>query len=290
MRTETDFSGLWIPLVTPFRKGRVDHIALAALVKHLSGCGVAGFVACGSTGEAAALDSSEQLAVLDTVLAASTGLPVAMGLSGHQLAETRRWLTVLCERPIAGLLVPPPTYIRPSQEGLLSWFRTLADAATVPLIVYDIPYRTGATIQRDTLLALAQHPRIAAVKDCGGDPAKTLAVLSQGQLQVLAGEDLQIFASVAQGAVGAIAASAHWGTTSFVRLLGLLREGDLPAARAQWHRLVPWIEMAFAEPNPAMIKAALARDGRIRNELRLPMTRATAARAAQARIRRRQKS
>jgi 4-hydroxy-tetrahydrodipicolinate synthase len=281
VRTETDFSGLWIPLVTPFHKGRVDHPALAALVQRLGGCGVAGFVACGSTGEAAALDTHEQLALLDTVMAASTGLPVVMGLSGYQLKDTCHWLTTLCEHPIAGVLVPPPAYIRPSQAGLLRWFQTLADAATVPLIVYDIPYRTGVTITRDTLLTLGHHPRIRAVKDCGGDAGKTLAVLAQGRLQVLAGEDLQIFASVAQGAVGAIAASAHVGTSDFVHLLHLLRDGDLPAARALWNRLVPWIELAFAEPNPALIKAALARAGHIRNELRLPMQRASSARVAQ---------
>ena len=281
MGTATDFSGLWIPLVTPFRKGQVDAAAARALVRHLAGTGIAGFVVCGSTGEAAALDEAEQLALLDLVLENAAGLPVVMGLSGYHLDETRRWAARLCERPVAGLLVPPPLYIRPSQAGVLHWYRSLADTAGAPLIVYDIPYRTGTTINRDTLLQLATHPQIAAVKDCGGDAGKTLALLAQGQMQVLAGEDLQLFAAVAQGAVGAITASAHVGTPAFVRLLAQLQAGDLGAARLLWQRLVPWIELAFAEPNPALIKAALAREGHIRNELRPPMTRASATRVAQ---------
>jgi 4-hydroxy-tetrahydrodipicolinate synthase len=198
-----------------------------------------------------------------------------MGLSGYHLPQTCRWIGTLCQRPLAGLLLPPPHYIRPSQVGLLQWFTSLADVSSVPVIAYDIPGRTGVTIERQTLLELGHHPRIRAVKDCGGDAAKTLAVIAQGQLQVLAGEDLQMFATVAQGGVGAIAASAHVGTARFVRMLALLRAGDLPAARAVWRDLVPWIELAFSEPNPAVIKAALAHGGELHNELRAPMQQAT---------------
>jgi 4-hydroxy-tetrahydrodipicolinate synthase len=157
-----DFSGLWIPLVTPFRDGAVDHAALAALTRRLAADGVAGFVVCGSTGEAAALDEAEQLASLDTVQAAAGGLPVVMGLSGYHLGKTTAWVRKLSERPLAGLLVPAPHYIRPSQAGLLEWFRAIADASSVPVLIYDIPYRTGATLSRETLLALAAHPRIRA--------------------------------------------------------------------------------------------------------------------------------
>ncbi len=165
----TPFQGLWIPLVTPFHDGAVDHPALAKLTTRLATQGVAGLVACGSTGEAAALDEAEQLAVLETVLGAAQGLPVVMGLSGYHLGQTLEWVRTLAQYPVAGLLVPAPHYIRPSQEGLLHWFRTLADASTVPLIVYDIPYRTGASLTTETLLMLADHPRIRAIKDCGGN-------------------------------------------------------------------------------------------------------------------------
>lgn len=272
----TLFRGLWIPLVTPFHDGAVDHPALTKLTKTLADQGIAGFVACGSTGEAAALDKAEQLAVLETALGASQGLPVVMGLSGYHLGHTLEWVHTLAQYPLAGLLVPAPHYIRPSQEGLLQWFRTLADASAAPLIVYDIPYRTGATLATDTLLALAEHPRIRAIKDCGGNIAKTQALIADGRLAVLAGEDAQMFSTLALGGDGAIAASAHWQAPRFVELMELLRAGHLPEARRVWQTLLPWIETCFAEPNPAPLKAALAHAGWMRNELRAPMMAASA--------------
>lgn len=273
----TPFQGLWIPLVTPFHDGAVDHPSLARMTKKLAGQGIAGFVACGSTGEAAALDKAEQLAVLETVLDASQGLPVVMGLSGYHLGQTQEWVQTLARYPLAGLLVPAPHYIRPSQHGLLVWFRALADASAAPLVVYDIPYRTGATLATDTLLALAEHPRICAIKDCGGNAAKTQALIADGRLAVLAGEDAQMFTTLALGGHGAIAASAHWQAPRFVALMELLRAGDLSEARRVWQALLPWVEACFAEANPAPLKAVLAHAGWMRNELRAPMTAASAA-------------
>ena len=275
--SHTPFQGLWIPLLTPFKDGAVDHPALAALTAKLRTQGVTGFVACGSTGEAAALDKAEQLAVLETVLGAAQGLPVVMGLSGYHLGQTLDWVRTLACYPLAGLLVPAPHYIRPSQDGLLHWFRALADASHVPLIVYDIPYRTGATLSTDTLLALAEHPRIRAIKDCGGDAAKTQALIADGRLAVLAGEDAQMFTTLAWGGAGAIAASAHWQAPRFVELMEQLRLGDLPQARRLWQALQPWLAACFAEPNPAPLKALLAEEGWMRNELRAPMMAASAA-------------
>jgi len=273
--TATDFSGLWVALVTPFRDGAVDHTALAALVRRLADDGVTGFVPCGSTGEAAALDEAEQLAVLDTVLTAAGGLPVVMGVSGYHLGKATAWARKLSERPLAGLLVAAPHYIRPSQAGVLEWFHAIADASTVPVLVYDIPYRTGVTIARETMLALAEHPRIRGIKDCGGDMAKTRAVIADGRLQVLTGEDHQIFATMAEGGVGAIAASGHVQTKRLVRLVRLLAENRLAEARAEWQPLQPLLEMLFAEPNPGPLKALLAHAGELRDELRSPMTRAS---------------
>ncbi len=275
MRPSIDFSGLWIPLVTPFHDGLVDHTALTRLVKRYALAGVAGFVVCGSTGEAASLDEAEQLAVLDTVLAASDERPLIMGLSGYNLPQTLAWVRALCSHPgaarLAGLLVPAPHYIRPSQAGLLGWFKAIADQAACPVVVYDIPQRTGVTLAPDTLLALAHHPNIRAVKDCGHDAAKTQALIADGRLQILAGEDQQMFTTMALGGVGAIAASAHLHTAQFVDMVRLLRQGDLTQARALWAPLVPVIDALFAEPNPASIKAALASEGWLQNELRPPM-------------------
>jgi 4-hydroxy-tetrahydrodipicolinate synthase len=273
----SDFSGLWIPLVTPFRDGAVDHPALARLADRLASAGIAGFVVCGSTGEAAALDEDEQLAVLDTVARSAPAVPRVMGISGYHLGKTVAWVRRLSDRGLAGLLVPAPSYIRPSQAGLLTWFRTLADASAAPVLIYDIPYRTGISIARETLLELAAHPRIRAIKDCGGDPAKTRALIADGRLQVLAGEDGQIFGTVAEGGAGAIAASAHLQTERFARVIGLLREGRLAGARALWQPLLPLIESLFADANPGPLKAVLAHEGWLHDELRPPMTRAPAA-------------
>jgi 4-hydroxy-tetrahydrodipicolinate synthase len=272
------FSGLWIALVTPFdADDRVDHGALSALVQHLARQGVAGFVACGSTGEGAALSPEEQLAVLDTALAAAQGLPVLMGLNGNRLQAVREQLEAVATRPVAGVLLAAPSYIRPSQEGLLNWFGTLADASPVPVVLYDIPYRTGSTIELSTLLTLAAHPRIQAIKDCGGDAAKTAALIADGRLAVLAGEDAQIFTSVALGAAGAIAASAHLHTDRFARVIALLQAGALQEARALWMPLLPWVQAVFAEPNPGPIKALLAQAGMMEDRLRAPMVGASRA-------------
>lgn len=277
MPTSPDFTGLWIPLITPFQHGAVDHPALRRLVKHFADAGVTGFVACGSTGEAAALDKSEQLEVLDTVLQASAGLPVVMGLSGYHLGDTQAWVEKLNQQPIAGLLVPAPHYIRPSQAGLQHWFTALADTAARPLIIYDIPYRTGSQLTRETLLTLAAHPNIRAIKDCGGDADKTQALINDGRLQVLAGEDGQILATLTMGGVGAIAASAHLKTAQFVQVLKAMRQGERSQVQQLWEPLPALVQAVFAEPNPALIKAALARQGLIHNELRLPMMPASAA-------------
>lgn len=270
-----DFSGLWIPLVTPLRNGAVDHPALAALTTRLAAQGIAGFVVCGSTGEAAALDEPERLAVLDTVASAAPGVPRVMGLGGEHLGHALDSVRRLAGRGLAALLVPAPSYIRPSQAGLAQWFTAIADASDVPLLVYDIPYRTGSTLARETLLSLAAHPRIVGVKDCSGDPAKVRALIADGRLQVLAGEDAQVLATMAEGGTGAIAASAHVHTPRWVRLVAALKSGRLTEGRALWQPLAPLVEALFAEPNPGPVKALLAASGEMTAELRAPMTGAT---------------
>ena len=276
-----DFSGLWIPLVTPFRSDgaadAVDHQALAHLVRHYRDCGVSGFVACGTTGETAALSGAEQQEVLATLLAHSDGLPVVMGVGGYNLREAIGAGQAAVLQGAYGLLVAAPHYIRPSQAGVCDWFERIADACDKPLIVYDVPYRTGIEMSLETLQRLARHPRICAIKDCGGSAGKTQQLIADGQLQVLAGEDHQLFGTVAAGGRGAISASAHLQTAQFVEVIRLLRKGRMFEARALWQPLVPLISAMFSEPNPAAIKYALAQAGWLENRLRPPMQ-ATAAR------------
>lgn len=272
---DPDFSGLWIPLITPFFNGEIDKQSLEKLISLYKNSGIAGLVVCGSTGEAAALSDDEQLDVLEIVIQEAAGLPVIFGASGYHLGKTAARIKTLGTLGIAGILLSAPHYIRPAQPGLIDWFTTLADSSAVPLIVYDIPYRTGVELRLETLLTLASHARICGVKDCGGDTAKTAALIADGRLQVLCGEDANIFSTMAQGGDGAIAAAAHVHTARFVKIIELLKAGKTAEVSALWEPLLPLIEAMFSEPNPGPLKALLACDGLIQNELRSPMTRAS---------------
>ncbi|AXK57335.1 MULTISPECIES: 4-hydroxy-tetrahydrodipicolinate synthase [Pseudomonas] len=275
----SSFQGIWVPIVTPFHNGAIDFAALRRLSAHLLESGVAGLVVCGTTGEAAALDKDEQLAVLDAVLEQAPAGRVIMGLAGNNLKSLLNLQTEILKRPVAALLVPAPYYIRPSQAALESFFHSVADASSVPLIVYDIPYRTGVNLDKDTLLNIVRHPRIAAVKDCGGNLDKTLALLASGTVEVLCGEDLQLFSALCLGASGAIAAAAHIRPELFVQLQRQVRDQQLDAARTTFRQLVPLIQALFAEPNPAPVKALLAHQGLIEPHLRAPMHDCSAATA-----------
>lgn len=265
------FRGIWVALATPFRSGEVDFPALQGLVSKLLEDGVAGFVVCGTTGEAAALSHDEQLAVLDAVLQWVPPQQVIMGLAGNNLRELLAFQQAVQRRSLAGVLVPAPYYIRPSQQGIEAFFHTVADASSVPVVLYDIPYRTGARIERETLRRIVRHPNIAAIKDCAGDVETTLALIADGNVEVLTGEDLQIFANLCLGGAGAISASAHVRADLYVQMQRQMDANDLSAARRTFYRLLPWMQAAFAEPNPAAVKAALALQGLIANELREPM-------------------
>ncbi|WP_211472262.1 4-hydroxy-tetrahydrodipicolinate synthase [Collimonas humicola] len=275
------FTGIWVPLVTPFSHGQVDHAALRKLVHRYAEAGVSGLVALGTTGEAAALDQLEQRAVVATVVEAAAGLPVVVGLAGNHHGQLRENLLHFSAADIAGFLIPAPYYVRPSQQGLLDHFSILADASPVPLVLYDIPYRTGVQIELQTLLTLAAHPQIQAVKDCSGSPATTQALIANGRLQVLAGEDGNVFNTLCMGGSGAIAASAHVQPQRFVALYRAVSEQRLHDARAIFHELAPLIRLMFAEASPGPVKAMLAQQGWISDELRAPMTKASPALRAQ---------
>lgn len=265
------FQGIWAPLVTPFHNGAIDFVGLRRLVSHLLEKGIDGLVVCGTTGEPAAMGKHEQLAVLDAVLELVPAQRVVMGLAGNNLTELLQFQSEILKRPVAGLLVPAPYYIRPSQAGLEVFFRTVADASSVPLILYDIPYRTGVVFEQATLLNIVAHERIVAIKDCGGNFSNTLALLDSGQVDVLCGEDNQIFNALCLGAKGAIAASAHVHPELFVQLHRQIRDNQLAEGRATFFRLLPLINSLFLEPNPAPVKTALALQGLIGDELRAPM-------------------
>jgi len=269
--------GIWVPIVTPFQNGQIDFPALKRCAAELIEAGTSGIIACGTTGEPASMSDEEQLAVLDAVLEVVPAGRVAMGLSDNNLVSALERLKRICERPVAGVLVPAPYYIRPSQAGLVEYFRSVADASSAPIIIYNIPYRTGAVMELATLRAIAAHERVVALKDCGGDLGLTMQLIADGKLAVLAGEDQQGLINLALGGAGVIAASAHIRPDLWARLPKLVADGKLDEARSIFYRLLPMIQLAFREPNPGPVKAALAMLGKMRDELRSPMQAATPA-------------
>lgn len=265
-----DLSGFWIPLVTPFRGDQLDLPALQRLVGHLAKTPITGFVACGSTGEAESLTHAEQLAVLDTVLAHRHDKPVIMGMAGTRRDDMLPHLHDITRRPVAAVLISAPYYLRPSQAGIAEHFRALADVSAAPVMLYDVPARTGVQMALDTLLGLAAHPNIRGIKDCGGDEEKTRALVDDGRLSVLAGDDHRIFGTVCMGGAGAIAASGHLLPQHFARLVAAARDGRLAEARRLYHALTPLSYALFAEPNPSVFKAVLALQGWMSDALRPP--------------------
>ncbi|MBI5925969.1 MAG: 4-hydroxy-tetrahydrodipicolinate synthase [Aquabacterium sp.] len=260
----SDLSGIWVAIVTPFHNDAahsVDHAALRRLVQHLRQAEVTGLVALGSTGEAAALDDAEQDAVLNTVLDAAQGLPVIAGLAGNHVGHLHARLTHLNTLPLHAVLSPAPYYVRPSQAALVQHFNDLADRSRAPLVLYDIPYRTGVAMDLRTILTLADHPHIIGIKDCGGSLDKTQQLIADGRLQVLAGEDAQIFHNLCLGGAGAITAAAQVCPQAFMAMFKALQSDQLVEGRQWHHRLSPVIRALFAEPNPALIKVALSAQG-----------------------------
>ncbi|PCE31425.1 4-hydroxy-tetrahydrodipicolinate synthase [Burkholderia ubonensis] len=267
---QTRFEGIWLPLITPFHHGEVDHAALARLARRYAAAGIAGFVAGATTGEGALLDAREQDAVFATLRDAVPGLPIIVGLtaSATQFAAARaRELAALAPD---GLLVTPPVYVRPTQDGIRRHFEVIVEAADRPVLVYNIPYRTGVNVELETLQALARDARVAGVKECGGSLDRMARLVHETPLAILSGDDNQNFAALCAGAHGTIASSAHVLTEWHVRIHALLRDGRLTDARRLAVALQPLVAALFAEPNPAPVKALLAAQGWCEDGLRLP--------------------
>jgi len=276
---QTPWSGLWLPLVTPFSDGALDEASLRRLVAHYAALPIDGLVLGATTGEGLTLEEQE-LAALVAIAAeersrAGATLPILLGLSGSDTRRMARRLQATAAWPIAGYLVTCPYYTRPSQDGMVRHFQILAEAAAHPLLAYNIPYRTGVNLQNEAMLRLAQRGAIVGVKDCCADAAQSFALLRERPpgFAVLTGEDAHYYTALAQGADGAILASAHVETEAFARVLGRIRAGDQAAALAAWRDVCDLPPLLFAEPSPAPIKHWLWRAGLIASpELRLPMT------------------
>ncbi len=281
---EAPLAGVLLPLVTPFRDGALDEASLARLVTHFAASPIAGLVLAATTGEGLVLDEEETARLVAIAASAAGGLPLWLGLSGSDTRRLKQRLDATALWPIAGHLVACPAYTRPSQEGLRQHFIQLARDAAKPLVVYNIPYRTGVNLANETLLRLAELPAIRGVKDCCGDGAQSFDLLRRRPpgFAVLTGEDTLFHAALTQGADGGILAVAQADPAAFVAVRAALLAGDVTGALQRWRGLVDLARLLFAEPNPAPIKHWLWRAGLIASpELRLPMTGVSPALAGQ---------
>jgi 4-hydroxy-tetrahydrodipicolinate synthase len=248
---------------------------------------VDGLILAATSGEGMSLglDELERLVSLTRTETSDSRryMPICLGLSG---ASTLKMLDMLDETaawPIDGYLIASPYYTRPSQRGLVRHFTVLADHASWPIVLYNIPYRTAVNLANETLLQLARHPNIVGIKDCCADRAQSVDFLARrpAGFRVLTGEDAQYHEALSDGADGAILLSAHLATEAFASVRTLMKQGDRAAARACWDSVSGLTRLLFTEPSPAPAKYWLARNGLIDSaEVRLPMVEVSAELAA----------
>ena len=282
----TFLHGLWLPLVTPFRDGEFDEASLRRLTRHYAALPVNGLVLAATTGESLTLEREELERLVFTVrdeIGGPRNLPVCLGLAGSNTRALLDTLDRTAAWPIDGYLISCPYYSRPSQRGLELHFSALADRAAHPLMLYNIPYRTGVNLGNEAMLRLAEHPNIAGLKDCSADREQSLDLLRRrpAGFAVLTGEDAQFHEALIDGADGGILASAHVETETFARIRELMVAGERDAALSHWRSVADLTRLLFSEPSPAPIKYWLWRTGLIDSaELRLPMTQVSAGLAA----------
>ncbi len=270
--------GLWLPLVTPFRDGALDEPSLRRLVRHYARGPVDGLILAATSGEGMSLGSDElaQLVALtrEENFLSGRQLPIVLGLSGASTAKMMDALDETADWPIDGYLIASPYYTRPSQRGLVQHFKALADHASWPIVLYNIPYRTAVNLTNETLLELAEHRNIVGIKDCSADRAQSVDFIRRkpSGFRVLTGEDAQYHDALSDGADGAILLSAHLETEAFASVRTLMQQGDRDCASACWESISELTRLLFAEPSPAPAKYWLARQGLIDSaEVRLPM-------------------
>ncbi|MGY0571508.1 4-hydroxy-tetrahydrodipicolinate synthase family protein [Bradyrhizobium sp. RDM12] len=280
--------GLWLPLVTPFRDGRLDEISLRRLTRHYCTQAIDGFILGATSGEGMTLREAElehlTAIVRDEMAAGRRSVPIGLGLSGADTSRMKERLDETADWAIDFYLIASPYYVRPSQRGILAHFEALADHAAWPLALYNIPYRCAVGITDQTLLRLAEHPNIIGLKDCGASREQSVALLRDRprDFRVLTGEDANYFEALGDGADGGILLSAHLETATFAAVYAELKRGSRDAAEARWREVAELTRLLFAEPSPAPAKYWLWRCGLIDSpEVRLPMVEVSSELAAE---------
>jgi 4-hydroxy-tetrahydrodipicolinate synthase len=274
--------GVYLPLITPLTAdGAVDAPGLQSLAHHYLDAGLAGLVALGTTGEPATLAPEERRLVVEACAEACTerGAQLIVGPGTNNTSTTIVDVRSLAEvKGVTAALCVVPYYTRPSQAGVMAHFEAVADASPVPLLLYNIPYRTGLALESETILALAKHPNIVGVKQSVPLDRGALRVLAEApsDFAVLCGEDPYLFPATILGGAGAIAASAHFCTARVVEMIDAALAGNVGAGLARHEALLPVVESCFAEPSPTVIKGVLHARGLIASPaVRLPLLPAT---------------
>lgn len=267
------FGGAITALATPFRDGRVDHRAMRALVNWQIDMGIDGLLACGCTGEAATLTTDEHLEVIELVLDASGGrVPVIAGTGKNDTASSVELSVRAGEMGVDGVLLITPYYNKPTPAGQIEHYTRVADSVDCPVILYNVPGRTGTNMLPATIARLSEHPRIVAIKDAAGSAERVTAIRELCDITILSGDDPIAMAQVALGAQGVVSVVSNVAPGEMARLVSLTSEGDLEEARSLQDRLYPVMKAMFLETNPIPVKKALSLLGLTTEEMRLPLT------------------
>jgi 4-hydroxy-tetrahydrodipicolinate synthase len=268
-------TGCGTALATPFTtRGALDERALRDFVDWQIDEGIDFLVPCGSTGEAATMTPKEHYRVVEITVEQARGrVPVVAGAGSNDTAKAIESSRLMKEAGATHLLHVSPMYNKPPQRGIIAHFTAIAESTTLPIVVYNVPGRTGSNIEAATTLELARHPRITSVKEASGNLAQiTDCIVGRPRgFTVLSGDDELTLPILALGGDGLISVVSNAVPRLMTRLVQLAREGDMAGAREVQMRLLPWMRAAFIEANPIPVKAALALMGKMENVVRLPL-------------------
>jgi 4-hydroxy-tetrahydrodipicolinate synthase len=280
----TRLQGCGTALVTPFTdQGLVDFPALRALVDWQIAEGIDFLVACGSTGEAQNLNDAERERVVAAVVEVAGGrVPVMAGATSNDTSRAVDETERMCRLGADYILSATPYYNKPTQEGLYRHFVAIADAATKPVCLYNVPGRTSVNLRPELALRLAAHPNVMGIKEASGDLKQMMDILRArpDDFTLLSGDDWLTLPALSAGGDGLISVVSNEVPAAMTALVHLLLSGNLENARVWHYRLLPLMDANFLETNPAPCKAALHAMGRIQNVLRLPLVPASDATAA----------
>jgi 4-hydroxy-tetrahydrodipicolinate synthase len=268
------FSGAWSAIVTPFRDGAVDEAALREFIEWQIQSGIDGIVACGSTGESATLSHAEHEQVIKlSVEVARKRIPVMAGTGSNSTAEALRLTSFAREVGADGALMISPYYNKPTQEGIYKHFKMIATTVDLPIIVYNIPGRTGSNILPETFARMCDVKNIVGIKEASGsiDQISDIRRLCGERLVIMAGDDSFALPDMALGGKGVISVISNVMPRETHELTAAALAGDFARARDIHFRMLPLMRTLFIETNPIPVKMALALMGKCSPEMRMPL-------------------